>query len=1083
MSDDIKNECRRICSGLESKGRLARLLEALAGGVLLVGLMLSVLELLLVSDYLLGLPYEMRIVASALSVAVFLYVLVQRVLRPFFRMNDHANNILSLENSGGIEGNCLINFWYLHSENGDTSYLRIMAAGVQEASASASATRLYSLRRFVFPLILFVVSLGGVYALHSWRARVVEQGWKRFVMLLNDRPPVSAYSIKLAADIPEKIFAGDNLQISAKVKRDGQQVQGQMPVIVQKGTLVGGRFKANGEPVKMNRSDKGGYIATLSGNKEKFSYIVRAGSAWTEPRLVEVLPGPYIEKASLKVTPPEYTGLGGEMYSSIDNIGGMHSGSKVEIEVVIANALDKNWLELDGNVIKNNGASLKAEFVVSASGKLSIMSESESLGRKLSVRTLGLKIKDDLPPEIGIKSASGKMMALGGRVNFKVTAKDDLGLRGVGVGLVEDGDSGFTELKNWRSSRTPGKKSAELEYALLLDPQKFLPGQSYTFKAYAEDYNPAGKRRYSSILTLRVAANSELDVKGDDALVNGFRHLREAVQQQINAIGFSKNLKVNLKEIISKKQMPRQRQRLTHLQALVRRSVQQAYSAFNSNKDFKDYAKALEPVQKLLIAQVMRDIPRLIGNAKQSDITAQISVIINQQDYIHQRLQKLLGRVYQENLKENGKLKGKDMQPPVNTAKVVAETLDGLKKFVEAQKKILEKSKTLLDKGEDDLSDEDEKILGELAKKEAELAAFLEEKMQDFSKIPSQDFSDSNVVEEFNEVYQEIQKAAAHLFAKRIELAVPREQAGLENAETLVHNLERWLPDHADNILWSMEELDQPPEAEVAELPDELEDIIGDLLEQESDMEEAIEDIGSTFMDSLDKGAGWGASDGPISNMSARGVTGNILPNQMEVGGRSGEGRSGRSSGQMVEATAEGKEGGRKTPTRMTRTPFETGSVDDKSKEEPGGATGGGKLSGSSAEGLRGQVPAELKQKMQRLQQTQTGIRQKAEQVRLQLKKRNLPDSQINIAIQKFKEIENAAASGQAQKLRSLHKSAIDALRQSKGALSEKAQVRGKGENDARSSRSEVYRGMREKVLPGYKELTDKYFESILQIQ
>ena len=35
---------------------------------------------------------------------------------------------------------------------------------------------------------------------------------------------------------------------------------------------------------------------------------------------------------------------------------------------------------------------------------------------------------------------------------------------------------------------------------------------------------------------------------------------------------------------------------------------------------------------------------------------------------------------------------------------------------------------------------------------------------------------------------------------------------------------------------------------------------------------------------------GWSAGDGPISDMSAKGVTGNLLPNQNEVGGRSGEG-------------------------------------------------------------------------------------------------------------------------------------------------------------------------------------------------
>ena len=53
---------------------------------------------------------------------------------------------------------------------------------------------------------------------------------------------------------------------------------------------------------------------------------------------------------------------------------------------------------------------------------------------------------------------------------------------------------------------------------------------------------------------------------------------------------------------------------------------------------------------------------------------------------------------------------------------------------------------------------------------------------------------------------------------------------------------------------------------------------------------EEVEDITSGWLDSLDEGAGWTAMDGPISNMSAKGVTGNLLPNQHEIGGRSGEG-------------------------------------------------------------------------------------------------------------------------------------------------------------------------------------------------
>ena len=116
------------------------------------------------------------------------------------------------------------------------------------------------------------------------------------------------------------------------------------------------------------------------------------------------------------------------------------------------------------------------------------------------------------------------------------------------------------------------------------------------------------------------------------------------------------------------------------------------------------------------------------------------------------------------------------------------------------------------------------------------------------------------------------------------------------------------------------------------------------------------DDPSSTFMDSADKGAGWGADDGPISNMSAKGVTGNQLPNNMEIGGRSGEGRNGKSDGQMVGNTAVGK-GGNETPTRMTATPFENGSVNDTSKDTRGGATGGGKLAGFGQEGLRGTPP------------------------------------------------------------------------------------------------------------------------------
>ena len=142
----------------------------------------------------------------------------------------------------------------------------------------------------------------------------------------------------------------------------------------------------------------------------------------------------------------------------------------------------------------------------------------------------------------------------------------------------------------------------------------------------------------------------------------------------------------------------------------------------------------------------------------------------------------------------------------------------------------------------------------------------------------------------------------------------------------------------------------------MAELPGELEDLIGELLEEEEDLFDEMEDVSSSAADSLDKGAGWDVMDGPISNMSAKGATGNRLPNTSEIGGRAGEGRSGKSSGEFVSEEAVGK-GGRKTPSRLTPDPYMKGQVKDHSRDPTGGASGGGKESGQGGEGLEGPVP------------------------------------------------------------------------------------------------------------------------------
>lgn len=337
--------------------------------------------------------------------------------------------------------------------------------------------------------------------------------------------------------------------------------------------------------------------------------------------------------------------------------------------------------------------------------------------------------------------------------------------------------------------------------------------------------------------------------------------------------------------------------------------------------------------------------------------------------------------------------------------------------FMEQQKRVIEASEELAKTPVEDFTEKEEQLLKTLAAQEDDWSKFMKEAHSDLSKLPDQDFSNSTLLKELNEIQTELEMAKDALLKKSADIAVPLEQLGYEMAEEITTNLEKWLPDTPDRERWSQEEAltDADKEAPMAELPGELEDLIGDLLEEEEDLFDEMEDVSSSAADSLDKGAGWDVTDGPISNMSAKGATGNRLPNTSEIGGRAGEGRSGKSSGEFVSDEAVGK-GGRKTPTRLTSDPYMEGQIKDHSKDPTGGATGGGKESGQGGEGLEGPGrrppgPREL----QRLAGKQAALRNKAEGINAQMQIMNYHHTDMEKLIEVMAEIERDLRAGRYQ--------------------------------------------------------------------
>jgi hypothetical protein len=277
-----------------------------------------------------------------------------------------------------------------------------------------------------------------------------------------------------------------------------------------------------------------------------------------------------------------------------------------------------------------------------------------------------------------------------------------------------------------------------------------------------------------------------------------------------------------------------------------------------------------------------------------------------------------------------------------------------------------------------------------------------------------------------------------------------------------------------------MEEPATTPDVPLAELPAELDDIVGELLDREEAMTEEVEDVTSSWIDSIDKGAGWDAMDGPISSMSAKGVTGNQLPNQTEIGGRSGEGRTGRSSGQMVESAAEGKDG-RQTPSRLSPTPFESGSVEDKSTQDRGGATGGGKLSGFAERGLRGPAPPPRLEQMKRLAGKQAEIRQQAEKLSLQLRARHLPSGDLEESVASMKRFEELARTGRGGEIKRVFDAATTTLRDAQASVAEASGVRREHGGLSNVEAAELWSGLRDDIPAGYEEIVAAYYKRLAE--
>jgi len=831
---------------------------------------------------------------------------------------------------------------------------------------------------------------------------------------------------------------------------------------------------------------------------QPFTYMVSVGG--TESRLYRVTlrESPAIQSVDLVYNYPAYTDLPPETVEASDGEVRCLVGTTVEMRIHVSSpaAAGGNLLFGSGGTAvcmpDDSGNVLTSRFTVLAGDTYQIRLGGQAPDTAAVVYPI-VALADD-PPTVQFTLPGRDVSAPpAGTVKMTLKAADRCGLGEVRLMMLGPGDREPRAVTTWRTFADPygsglnkDRHDAVLDWAFAVSPARYKLGQTITYWAEATD-----RRTYQGANTPKgpnLAATSKFKITIADPkaaaeqklaqLARLFERLREILKNQEQA-------RTRTSTLEPMKKADEVRAAGAALQ-VAQKSIRQAAVDVTRQVTFDGETMPLKETLEVLAANEMASAmtkAKAIADLEASRLQAAPALaksLASDQDSILAVLRRILDitmKLSDAIRAEEKRLAPSDL-PPVAIAKLKS-LHDRLKEFMDQQKKVIEASKDLAKKPVDDFQDADQKKLEQLKAVEDQWDKFLTEEIADFSKVPDVDASNPSLIKELIEVKTDMEMAADALSKKATDVIVPLEELGMEAAKEIVENLERWLPDTPDRQRWREEEFTGGVEIPHAELPEQMEDLVGDLLEQEEDLFDEMQDTTSGAADSADKGAGWDAMDGPISNFSAKGVTGNQLPNSSEISGRSGEGRSGKASGEFVEEEATGK-GGRRTPTRLSPDAFSKGEVKDSSPESAGGATGGGKVSGAGNEGLEGPVPAEVQRRMAGLAGKQAQLRSKAEGVKAALQVKNYDSFALQEAIEGMRKVQRDILAGRYSNALRQRNVVLDNLKDTRMLLSGEVRIR-KDTSAAvpNEVRKDVLDALEKPMPRGYEEYLKRYYERL----
>ncbi len=924
-----------------------------------------------------------------------------------------------------------------------------------------------------------------------------------------------------------ELLVGANLAVTAKISNpDGQPQPAQLFVLYEE------EKQETALPMLSDPEAQPPYTvyrATVPSVMKPFQYRLEIGDSQSTIYRVKLCEKPAIQEVQIRIRYPSYLRRPEALFEQRHADLEAPQYSEAELRIRPSAPIQRGWIQLEGKEYSGRvqqgekGQELLISQLPLIKDTTFTIHLANAGGSDPNPRVNRIRVIPDKPPTVEIlRPARESRAAPGDTVEVLLRASDDYGIGRIRLETLlidakptDPSDSPETSDSEAAEKQPPDSATAKrpqrpspIEPKIWLKERDFKPGNVVTVP-YRLDL-PAEKLKAGQVLILRatvwderIVTNWGLNLMPQEAtsaehkilLIDEAARTQEALAQldqlrnkiwkiletQIRA-RVRTTLMMKDEELLARQQAAREvrtvqveiQKMTTEAAASVtetdkpeRQTIKRVLAALAAN----DMLQAVQQCDALVKLQTLEGFAQAVPPLQQT------------QDRIIEALRQLLDVARQaqnEILAEAKRRPGADL--PDETKRKLEEIYNKMDEFLKQRKKILEAAEDLAKKPVEDFTEEDKKLLKALAASEDDWSKFMKELHTDLSKLAEQDFANPTLAKELVEIQTEIKMAEDALTKKTADIAVPLEQLGYERAEEIKTNLEKWLPDTPDRERWSQEEslTDADKEAPMAELPGELEDLIGELMEEEEDLFDEMEDVSSSAADSLDKGAGWDVADGPISNMSAKGATGNRLPNTSEMSGRSGEGRQGKSSGEFVGDEAVGK-GGRNTPSRLTPDPYVKGQIKDHSKDPTGGATGGGKESGQGGQGLEGPSPKPRSMAdMQRLAGKQAELRNKAEGIDLQFQIMNFHRMDLKKLIEMMAQIEEDLRTGRYQNALRQRQVLLEGLRSAKQYVAGEFQVRqDTSENLPSDIQKEILGSMSEPAPPGWEDMIRDYFRRL----